>query len=63
MVLTRAQSRAQNIAPTPMNPAINRMRRARRWVKRYKPNDTAHRHRISDRQPKTQQVVSYMRRT
>lgn len=47
----------------PGNPAIDRMRRSRRFVKRYKPTDTAKRHRLSDRQPKTQQVVSYTRRT
>lgn len=44
------------------NDAINRMRRSRRWVKRYRPTDVAKRHRLSDRQPKTQHVVSYTRR-
>lgn len=37
--------------------------RVHRWRKRYKPSDTAKRHRLSDRQPKTERVVSYSRRT
>ena len=45
------------------NNSINRIRRARRWTKRYKPTDTSKRHRLGDRQPKTQTVVSYTRRT
>lgn len=42
--------------------AQQRMSGARRWIKRYKPNDTAKRHRIADGQPKTSRVVSYTRR-
>lgn len=46
-----------------LNDRINqRFRRARRWRKMYRPNDTAHRHRIPDRQPKSTRVVSYFRR-
>lgn len=62
MAVTRRQAALSGQAPTPRNDAINRMRRGRRWVKRYRPNDHARRHRISDSQPKTQHVVSYTRR-
>lgn len=56
-------TRSQNARLVPLNQAIDRMRRARRWVKRYKPSDTSKRHRLADRQPKSQHVVSYNRRT
>lgn len=39
-----------------------RTQQSRRWIKRYRPRDTAHRHRIDDDQPKTQRVISYVRR-
>jgi lysyl-tRNA synthetase class I len=42
--------------------AQERMSSARRWIKRYKPSDSAKRHRLSDGQPKTSRVVSYTRR-
>ena len=41
----------------------NRRQQARRWVKRYHPHDYAKRRRLPDGQPKTQRVVSYVRRT
>ena len=43
-------------------PATRRMQRARRWIKQYRPNDHAKRHRLNDDQPKTQHVISYTRR-
>lgn len=36
--------------------------RLRRWIKRYRTRDVAHRHRIDDDQPKEEQVRSYTRR-
>lgn len=44
-----------------------RMQNARRmiprtWIKRYRPTDPHHRHRIDDEQPKTQRVTTYTRR-
>ena len=33
-----------------------------RWVKRYRPRDTAHRHRLDDDQPKEEVVRTYRRR-
>lgn len=33
-----------------------------RWVKRYRPRDTAHRHRLDDTQPKEEVVRTYRRR-
>lgn len=33
-----------------------------RWVKRYRPRDTAHRHRLDDAQPKDEVVRTYRRR-
>lgn len=41
------------------------MQRARRqrWIKRYKPHDTAHRHRLEDDQDKDVHVTSYSRRS
>lgn len=63
MVVTRSQARATGQQPVPINQAINRMRRARRWIKRYRPNDITHRHRLHDAQPRTQHVVAYDRRT
>lgn len=41
---------------------VQRLRRGRRWVKRYKPQDVAHRHRLPDRQPKAITVSTYQRR-
>ena len=41
---------------------IQRLRRFRRFRKRYKPSDTAHRHRLKDRQRKTITVESHTRR-
>lgn len=63
MVVTRRQAALAGVRPVPASNWIDRMRRSRRWIKRYKPSDTAKRHRLEDRQPKTQQVVSYTRRT
>lgn len=62
MVRTRSQYQAHGSTPTPANNAIDRMRRGRRWIRRYKDTDTSHRHRLEDRQPKTQQVRTYTRR-
>lgn len=56
MVSTRSQ-RGRLVAP---NPRIG-MRQPFR--KRYRPNDHAKRHRLPDRRPKTQHVISYNRRT
>lgn len=56
-VTTRSRSGGR---VTPMNPRIGM--RQRRWRKMYKPSDVAHRHRLSDTQPKTEEVVSYRRR-
>jgi len=57
-MITRSQSR--------LGAALTRMQtdieRRRRWRKRYKPTDVTHRHRLSDRQPKSVRVVSYTRR-
>lgn len=36
--------------------------RMRRWRKRYKRTDISKRHRLPDRQPKEERVVSYVRR-
>jgi hypothetical protein len=36
--------------------------RVRQWIKRYGPNDHAHRHRLPDDQPKSVRVISYTRR-
>lgn len=58
MVSTR--SRGAPLAA--FNDAIDRIRSARRWRKRYKPTDVAHRHRIADRQPKTISVTTHRRR-
>lgn len=44
------------------NNEIQRVRRFRRFPKRYKPNDTSHRHRIKDRQRKTVRVPAHTRR-
>lgn len=62
MVRTRAQYRAHGSAPVAANPAIDRMRRGRRWIRRYKDSDVAHRHRLPDRQPKREVVRTYTRR-
>lgn len=61
MAVTRSMARRARTAPVAANPRIG-MRR-RRWIKRYKPSDVAHRHRLKDRQPKTETVTSYSRRT
>lgn len=65
MAITRSQSRG-GAALTRMNDRIGRRRRARQAIqqyqKRYRPNDTHHRHRIDDDQPKRTRVVSYTRR-
>ena len=34
----------------------------RQWIKRYRPNDTVHRHRLNDDQPKDEIVHTYRRR-
>lgn len=60
MVATRASGRGA-VAGVDWIDRIRRSRRGR-WIKRYKPSDTSHRHRIPDRQPKTTRVVSYTRR-
>ena len=58
MAVTRSQSRL-GAALTRINHEIERRRR---WRKRYKPTDVSHRHRLSDRQPKSVRVLSYTRR-
>lgn len=58
MVATRSAGRPL----ARFNDAIDRMRRARRWVKRYKPTDWSRRHRIADGQRKDVQVQAYTRR-
>ncbi len=62
MVVTRRMAALAGVRPVRANPRTG-MRQRRRWPKRYKPQDVAHRHRIPDPQPKTQQVVAYRRRT
>lgn len=58
MAITRSQSRAGG--------GLTRMRqeigRRRAFIKRYKPTDVAHRHRLRDRQRKSVRVTSYTRR-
>lgn len=67
MVATRSQVRRGQASLARMNNEIGRRRRGmqafQNYVKRYRPGDPHHRHRIEDNQPKTQQVVSYRRRT
>jgi hypothetical protein len=58
MVITRSQSRLG----ASLTRIRNEIERRRRWRKRYKPTDVSHRHRLSDRQPKSVRVVSYNRR-
>ena len=41
---------------------IRRSRRFRRYPKKYRSTDRAHRHRLPDPQRKTQHVISYTRR-
>lgn len=60
MAITRSQTRSGASRLERFNREIGRRQRYR---KRYRPNDTSHRHRIADRQPKQQHVVSYYRRT
>lgn len=43
--------------------ATGRLQQARRWIKRYRPTDPYHRHRLEDDQPKSQHVAAYSRRT
>lgn len=61
MVTTRSGRQTQ------YQDAFRRMQRSsartRAFIKRYRPNDSAKRHRLSDRQPKTQTVSGYTRRT
>jgi hypothetical protein len=58
MVVTRSQSR-QGVALTRI---IHEIGRRQRFRKRYRPNDSSHRHRLPDRQRKSVHVVSYNRR-
>ena len=60
MVVTRNQARMAGVRPSR---GLDRIRRSRRWIKRYRPTDWAKRHRLRDEQPKTQQVSAYSRRT
>ena len=62
MVATRRQLALAGARPVVGTDAIDRIRRSRRWIKRYKPSDVSKRHRLSDSQPKTEHVVSYTRR-
>jgi hypothetical protein len=55
--MTRAMQREMALAQARL-----RMRGSRRWIRRYRPNDHARRHRLPDNQPKTQRVISYTRR-
>lgn len=66
MVATRGQHRQEQAdlqRALQASMAQQRMRSARRWIKRYKPTDTAHRHRLHDEQDKDVQVTSYRRRS
>lgn len=58
MAVTRSQGRAL----APRVDRIDQIRRFRRYAKRYKPTDTAHRHRLADRQRKTVHVPAHTRR-
>lgn len=58
MVVTRGQ---QARTGQPLRERELQARR-RRWRKHYRPTDTAHRHRLPDRQRKTEQVTTYVRR-
>lgn len=60
--MAAAQARSRQLPRTPSRPSP-RMQASRRWIKRYRPADTAHRHRIEDDQPKSERVTSYVRRT
>lgn len=63
MVLTRNNRRQLGFRHTSLSQhALRRMRASRRWPKQYRTTDTAKRHRIRDGQPKSQRVVSYVRR-
>ena len=71
----RQRQRSRSPSPTPsasfsqasnhshQSRASERMQGARRFIKRYKPHDVAHRHRIEDEQDKDVQVTSYTRRS
>jgi hypothetical protein len=59
MVVTRSQSR-HGAALARINHRIGQRQAFR---KRYRPNDTARRHRLPDRQRKSVRVVSYSRRS
>lgn len=58
MAVTRSQ-RARLVAS---RDDIDRLQRFRRFPKRYKPSDAAHRHRLGDRQRKTVRVPAHTRR-
>lgn len=58
MAVTRSQVR--NGAA--LQRIIREIGRRRRFIKRYKPTDVAHRHRLHDRQRKSVRVVAYTRR-
>lgn len=60
MALTRAMRRRTGAALA--QPSARMGMRRRRWVKRYRPGDTAHRHRLPDTQPKDTEVITYRRR-
>ena len=57
-----AVTRSQRTRLVQARDDIDRMRAFRRYPKRYKPGDRAHRHRLKDPQRKTQHVTSYTRR-
>lgn len=66
MVATRGQRRREEEdlqRALHMSMAQQRMRNSRRFIKRYKPHDYAHRHRLEDEQDKDVQVTSYRRRS
>lgn len=66
MVATRGQRRREedDLQQALRNSmAQQRMRSSRRWIKRYKPHDTAHRHRLEDDQEKEVRVTGYTRRS
>jgi len=62
MVTTRAQRRAQGSRLLQGIAEIQRIRAFRRYRKKYKTTDTAHRHRLKDPQRKTVHVPAHTRR-
>lgn len=67
--MTRAMAREMAAAQArmaaqarPRAASTSRMQGARRFIKRYRPNDHAKRHRLDDEQEKDQVVTSYTRR-